>query len=261
MRGEGDGVGGVSNGDDILAEARTLIEGAQERQIPVRLVGGLAVRVLTPAYPPRARDGQDLDMASVAKHRKALSEFLVSRGYEGDKTFNALYGHKQLYFASPSGRTIDVLIDRLEMSHTLVFAERIDRMPHTLDPADLLLSKLQIFELNEKDAQDVIYLTSAFEVRDGDDPESIGLARFCSVLADDWGWWRTVTLNLDKIRDLARGEGAHLVPSSAAFDAADQLERLRGAADDTPKSLRWKLRSKVGERKRWYELPEETEHY
>jgi hypothetical protein len=259
--GAGDGAGGVTPDGDVFAEANTLISGAQQEGIPVRLVGGLAVRFLTPAFPPRARDGQDLDMASAAKHRRALSEFLVSRGYEGDKTFNALYGHKQLYFASPSGRTIDVLIDRLEMSHTLVFADRIERMPHTLDPTDLLLSKLQIFELNEKDAQDVIYLTSAFEVRDGDDPESIGLGRFCSVLADDWGWWRTVTLNLDKIRDLASGDGAHLVPPEASFDAAGQLERLRSAADDTPKSLRWKLRSKVGERKRWYELPEETEHY
>lgn len=252
---------GADQQDDVLAEANALIEGAQAASIPVRLVGGLAVRFLTPDFPPRARDGQDLDLASVSAHRRALSEFLVSRGYEGDKTFNALYGHKQLYFASPSGRTIDVLIDRLEMSHTLVFAQRIERMPHTLDPTDLLLSKLQIFELNEKDAQDVIYLASAFEVRDGDEPEAIGLERFRSVLADDWGWWRTVTLNLDKIRDLANGEGTRLVPERAAFDPAAQLERLRGAADDTPKTLRWRLRSKVGERKRWYELPEESEHY
>jgi hypothetical protein len=259
--GTGDGAGTRSDGNDVLGEALTLINAAQEEGIPVRLVGGLAVRVLTPLYPPRARDGQDLDLVSASAHRRALSEFLVSRGYEGDKTFNALYGHKQLYFASPSGRTIDVLIDRLEMSHTLVFAQRIERMPHTLDPTDLLLSKLQIFELNEKDAQDVLYLVSAFEVRDGDDPGSIGLERFCSVLADDWGWWRTVTLNLDKILDLANSDGSRLVPERAEFDPAAQLERLRGTADETPKTLRWKLRSKVGERKRWYELPEESEHY
>jgi len=253
---QGDGQGG-----DVFSEAMALIGGAQEAGIPVRLIGGLAVRYLTPDYPPRARDGQDLDVASTSAHRRPLSDFLVSRGYEGDRTFNALYGHKQLYFASPSGRTVDVLIDRLEMSHTLPFADRIDGMPHTLDPCDLLLSKLQIFELNEKDAQDALYLTSAFEVRPGDEPGTIGLDRFCSVLADDWGWWRTVTLNLDKIRHLSLGEGAGLVPSNRTFDPAEQLERLRHEADETPKSLRWRLRAKVGERKRWYELPEETEHY
>jgi hypothetical protein len=245
----------------VFAEAMSVIGGAQQSGIPVRLIGGLAVRYLTPDYPPRARDGQDLDLASVSTHRRPLSDFLVSRGYVADRTFNALYGHKQLYFSSPSGRAIDVLIDRLEMSHTLQFADRIERMPHTLDACDLLLSKLQIFELNEKDAQDALYLTSAFEVRAGDEPGSIGLGRFCSVLADDWGWWRTVTLNLEKIRELALGEGAGLVPDNPAFDPAEQLQRLRTEADETPKSLRWRLRAKVGERKRWYELPEETEHY
>lgn len=246
---------------DVFDEALSVIGGAQEAGIPVRLIGGLAVRFLTPDYPPRARDGQDLDLASVSTHRKALSEFLVSRGYEADRTFNALYGHKQLYFASPSGRAIDVLVDRLEMSHTLEFAARIERMPHTLDPCDLLLSKLQIFELNEKDAQDVLYLTSAFEVREGDEAGTIGLGRFRGVLGEDWGWWRTVTLNLDRIRALAAGEGAHLSPSGGAFEPGPQLEGLRAAADDAPKSFRWKLRARVGERKRWYELPEETEHY
>jgi len=248
--------------EDVLDAALGIITGAQDAGIPIRLLGGLAVRHLTPQFPPRARDGQDLDLASVSSHRKPLTEFLVSRGYEPDKTFNALYGHKQLYFASPTAqRTVDVLVDRLEMSHTLEFAGRITRMPTTLDACDLLLSKLQIFELNEKDAQDALYLTAAFEVRDGDEPGTIVLGRFCSVLADDWGWWRTVTMNLDKIRELASGERAELVPANRSFDPVSQMERLRAAADDTPKTLRWKVRSKVGDRKRWYELPEETEHY
>src|SRR4029077_18836013 len=96
--GTGDGAGAVSDGDDILAEARTLIEGAQEKQIPVRLVGGLAIRVLTPGYPPRERDGQHLVLASVSAHRRALPDFPLTGGYEVYKTFNALYGQKQLYF-------------------------------------------------------------------------------------------------------------------------------------------------------------------
>ncbi len=254
--------GAAGAGPDVFDEALAVITGAQAADIPVRLVGGLAVRFLTPAFPPRARDGQDLDLASVSSQRRPLTEFLVSRGYEADKTFNALYGHKQLYFVSPgSGHVVDVLLDKLEMCHTLEFGERIARLPYTLDPCDLLLSKLQIVHLNEKDAQDVIYLLSAFPVREGDEPESIALARFERVLGEDWGWWRTVTLNLEKIADLVRGEGAHLVPATAPVDVLDGLERLRRAADEAPKTLRWKLRAKVGERKRWYELPEETEHY
>ena len=254
--------GAAPAGSDVLEEALSIVGGAQEAGIPVRLVGGLAVRYLTPQFPPRAREGQDLDLASVSTHRRPLTEFLVSRGYEPDKTFNALYGHKQLYFASPSAeRTVDVVVDRLEMSHTLEFAARIERMPHTLDPCDLLLSKLQIVELNEKDVQDSLYLLSAFPVRDGDQAGTIGLARFSQIVGEDWGWWRTVTLNLDKIHGLGRDDGRHLISAGAEFDAVEQAARLRAAADEAPKSLRWKMRARIGERKRWYELPEESGHY
>ncbi len=253
---------GAGSAPNVFDEALGVISGAQEAGIPVRLVGGLAVRYLTPSFPPRARDGQDLDLASISGQRKPLTEFLVARGYEPDKTFNALYGHKQLYFVSPgSGHVVDVLLDKLEMCHTLQFGDRIARMPYTLDPCDLLLSKLQIVHLNEKDAQDVLYLTSAVPVREGDEPGTIGLARFGKLLGEDWGWWRTVTFNLDKIVALAGGDGAHLLPPDPPQDAVAQLQLLRRHADETPKSLKWKLRAKVGERKRWYELPEETEHY
>src|SRR5437867_3269675 len=167
-----------------MTEALSLVEGARERSVPLKLVGGLAVRYLTPDYPPRTRARQDLDLASVSRTRPQLTEFLIGLGHEPDKRFNALYGHKQLFFSSPEGRAIDVLIDRMEMCHELVFSERIDRHPVTLDVTDLLLTKLQIFELNEKDAQDVLYLLSAFSVAEGDEPGAIGLDRVATVVSD-----------------------------------------------------------------------------
>ena len=228
--------------------------------MPLKLVGGLAVRVLCPAFPPRRREGQDLDLASASRARAALTSLLVELGYEPDKRFNALYGHKQLYFASPGGRSVDVLIDRLEMCHVVEFAERVDRMPFTLDVTDLLLSKLQIVELTEKDVQDTIYLLANFSVEEGDIPGTIGLERIGSVVADDWGWWRTLTLNVDRIRELTSGEEAGLVPSNASQDPATGLARIAEVADGVPKTLRWKLRAKVGERKRWYRVPELDAH-
>ena len=228
--------------------------------MPLKLVGGLAVRVLCPEFPPRRRDGQDLDLASASGARQALTALLVELGYEPDKRFNALYGHKQLYFASPDGRSVDVLIDRLEMCHVVEFGERIDRMPFTLDVTDLLLSKLQIVELTEKDVQDAIYLLANFPVQEGDVPGTIGLERIGSVVADDWGWWRTLTLNVDRIRELATGDGAGVVPPNASHDPAAGLLRIGDTAEAVPKTLRWKVRAKVGERKRWYRVPELDAH-
>ena len=140
---------------DAKAEAMSLISAAEQQGITVRLLGGMAVRVLCPDYPPRPAAGlQDIDLASVTSSRKALQNFLIEQGHQPDKNFNALYGHKQLYFVSAvSGRPIDVLIDKLSMCHELDFRARIARMPYTLDPLDVLLSKLQIVELNEKDVR------------------------------------------------------------------------------------------------------------
>jgi hypothetical protein len=123
-----------------------------------------------------------------------------------------------------------------------------------------LLTKLQIVELNEKDAQDALYLLSAYPVGDGDEPETISVNRVSEVVANDWGWWRTVTMNLDRISELARGLGSHLVPPDRRFDPLEALERLRKLTNETPKSLRWRIKAKVGDRKRWYMQPEEVRH-
>jgi hypothetical protein len=129
-----------------------------------------------------------------------------------------------------------------------------------LDVTDLLLSKLQVVEQNFKDVHDIVYLLAAYEVRDGDEPGTVGLARFGRVLADDWGWWRTVTGNLDRVAELARGDLARLVPADAPHDPVEQAVALRRHADTIPKSLKWRLRARLGDRVQWYEVPEETSH-
>ena len=250
--------GNAHGGDGALERAVALIDRAGAQGIPLRLVGGQAVRLLCPAFPPRTRRDQDLDLASVSRSRPELTRFLSAEGFEPDRLFNNLHGHKQMYFRSPDGLAVDVLIDRLDMCHVLEFRDRIERMPYTLDPTDLLLSKLQIVELNEKDLQDAVYLLAAFPVREGDPPDAIGLARLAQVLGDDWGWWRTVTGNLDLVAGLDPAIRERLIPSDPPHDPIGQARTLREAADRFPKSLRWKLRARVGERVRWYELPEEV---
>jgi hypothetical protein len=245
-----------------LEEAVRICTAAAAEQITVRLAGGLAIQYLTPGFPPRGGDRQDLDLAIEASDRKSLTQFLGSLGYEGDKNFNALYGHKQLYFQSArTGRSLDVLVDRLHMCHTVEFKGRLGRMPVTLDVSDLLLTKLQIVELNEKDAQDVLYLVSAYPVKEGDEPGTIGLGRILPLVATDWGWFRTVTMNLERITALATGDGQHLVPQGGEHPGVEQISALAEAVEAVPKSMRWKARARIGDRVRWYDLPEETAHH
>jgi hypothetical protein len=246
--------------EDLLPSAVDLIQAGNARGVPLRLVGGLAVRYLTPDFPPRTRTQQDLDFATSSDYKKKLIDYLEERGFFGDKRFNSLHGHKQMYFETAEGRALDVMVDKLEMCHVLDFKNRLDRMTVTLDVADLLLTKLQIVELNQKDAQDIIYLMSAYPVAEGDEPGTVSTGRITSMVTEDWGWWRTVTMNLDKVRDLATGAAASLVPSGAPHDAVHQIGQVRAAIDDAPKSLKWKLRAKIGDRKQWYLEPEEVEH-
>jgi hypothetical protein len=245
--------------DDPLPEAMTLVQGAAEAGWRLKILGGLGVRVLCPDFPPRRRAGQDMDLACLGKTRRQVASYLESAGCQADKRFNNLNGDRQMYFMAPSGRPIDVMVDRLSMCHTLDFRPSFDSASATLDPADLLLSKLQIVELNAKDAHDIFHLLSGVRVGPDGTRPFIDVDRFGSVLAGDWGWWRTVTGSLNKLPGL-HSEQPGLAPPNPRYDPLTQAKQLLEVAESVPKSLKWKTRAKVGDRVRWYELPEEVDH-
>ena len=247
--------------DDPLPEALSLARGAAEAGLGLKLLGGLAVRVICPDFPPRQRAGQDMDFACLAKGRKNVVAYLERSGCQPDKRFNNLNGDRQMYFNAPSGRPIDVMVDRLVMCHTLDFRPSFGSLPLTVDAIDVLLSKLQIVELNEKDAWDIFHLLSGVPVGRGGEVEGpvLDTDRFARLLGADWGWWRTVTGSLAKLPGLA-AEKPQLLPAGARFDPLAQARQLEEVALQAPKGVKWKLRANVGDRVRWYELPEEVDH-
>lgn len=251
----------AGSAEDPLADALALARSAEEAGVGLKLLGGLAVRVVCPDYPPRLRPGQDMDFACLSRERKKVVAFLESAGFEGDRMFNSLNADRQLYFTAASGRPMDVMVDKLTMCHTLDFRPSFDRLPYTVDAVDLLLSKLQIVELNEKDARDIMQLLACVPIADGGSPGGPGIDadRFGKVLGSDWGWWRTVTGNLDRVPVLL-AEREQLRQPGTKFDPAEQAARLRKIADETPKNLKWRMRAGVGDKVRWYEQPEEVAH-
>jgi hypothetical protein len=247
--------------DDPLPEAVRLARGAADAGLGLKLLGGLAVRVICPDFPPRQRAGQDMDFACLSKGRKNVVAYLERSGCQPDKRFNNLNGDRQMYFNAPSGRPIDVMVDRLVMCHTLDFRPSFGSLPLTVDAIDVLLSKLQIVELNEKDAWDIFHLLSAVPVGPGGGAAGAVLDtdRLTRLLGADWGWWRTVTGSLAKLPGLA-AEKPQLLPAGAPFDPLAQARQLEEVAAAAPKGVKWKLRANVGDRVRWYELPEEVDH-
>jgi hypothetical protein len=217
--------------DDPLPEAMALAEGAAGAGLGLKLLGGLAVRVLCPDFPPRLRRDQDIDFACLSKERKKVADYLAASGCQADRMFNSLNGDRQMYFVASSGRPIDVMVDRLTMCHTLDLRPSFGRQRLTVDAIDVL------------DGEGV----------------SLDTDRYCKLLGADWGWWRTVTGNLAKLPGLITAK-PELIPAGAAFDPVEQIQRLSQLADDAPKTVKWRLRSNVGDRVRWYELPEEVAH-
>jgi hypothetical protein len=248
--------------DDPLPEAVGLARSAAAEGLGLKLLGGLAVRVICPDFPPRLRAGQDMDFACMSKGRKNVAAFLERSGCQPDKRFNNLNGDRQMYFNAPSGRPIDVMVDRLIMCHTLDFKPSFGNLPVTVDAIDVLLSKLQIVELNEKDAWDIFHLLSGVPIgtagSSGQGPY-LDTDRFAKLLGADWGWWRTVTGSLAKLPALA-AEKPQLLPPGAALDPLAQARQLAEVAESASKGVKWKLRANVGDRVRWYELPEEVDH-
>jgi hypothetical protein len=250
--------------DDPLAEALRVIRLADDAGLQVRLMGGLSFHARCPDWTAQiGRDGRDIDLVTRTKDRKPFMALMERQGYVADRQYNALYGHKQLYFVDPArARPVDILIDRLEMCHRIELADRLAVDMPTVPLAEMLLSKLQVVKVNRKDILDALALLSEYPLGPTD-AGTINVGRIGDLTARDWGWWRTVTGNLDKLRIFVAADvhpGDLNFGRPARFDVLSQIAALRSSIEGVPKSARWKLRARVGERVRWFEEPEEVGH-
>jgi hypothetical protein len=142
---------------DIVLEADRLLEAAVAADVPVRLVGGLAVRMHAGGEPVIARAYKDIDLVTLKGRGKRVSEFMTEMGYQADRPFNATNGHRRLlYYDPPHGRQVDVFVGSFEMCHSIPITERIELHPSAVPLAELLLTKMQIVELNAKDQADIL---------------------------------------------------------------------------------------------------------
>jgi hypothetical protein len=161
-----------------------------------------------------------------------------------------LRGWKRLVFVDPaSERHVDVFIEKLEMCHDIDFSDRLEIDYPTISLVDLLLEKMQIVQINEKDIIDTIMLFAEHNVGDGD-KETINTTYLSGLCSKDWGLWKTVTTNLEKTKRFVYKYDA--VETSLKDDVASKIDRTLDLIEKEPKSLGWKARARVGEKKKWY---------
>jgi hypothetical protein len=243
---------------DPIDETRRILGRAEASGIALRAMGGVGVALRAPSVqrvrPARAYD--DIDLAGATPGGRIVTLF-AELGYQPSGGNGPSTGTDRLRFHDPSGRRVDVYLDLLRMCHDLSFRDRLTVDRATLSLADLLLSKLQIVELTDRDGQDIAALLADHELTDDD--AAIGLRRIAAICANDWGWWKTVDDNLRRLIEHWQRQAAttSIDESQILGTAIARAMALRDRLAATPKSTAWRLRAVVGDRVRWYEEPDE----
>jgi hypothetical protein len=243
--------------EDIVSEGERLLGIAAKEGVPLRLLGGVAVCMKAPDVPPAlARDYKDIDFAVTKKGGGAADKLLRGAGYEPHVAFNAMHARERgLYYDEGNGRQVDLFIDAFRMCHEIPLGKRLEVETQTVPLAELMLTKLQIIEVNEKDIRDTVLLFHGHPIADHDDG-AINGAQIAALCADDWGLWRTITANVDRCRSHV---GDYELSGEDRERIESRFDELLQRIEDEPKSRGWRRRAKVGEKKIWYELPEEVE--
>lgn len=226
----------------LLDEAAALVQSTQQEGVTLRLLGGAAV-VLHCSGTPHRELG-DLDAVTKRADVSRLTQVLQQRGYAPETRFNALHGDRRLIFHGSAGK-LDIFVDTFDMCHKIELTGRLSIDSPTIPASDLLLTKLQVVELTEKDASDLAELLGHHALGSGPG-DHFDVPYLEGLVADDWGLWRTLTITLARLPELQPG-------------LAERAQALRQVLDDTPKGRRFRLRARLGERMRWYELPDEVE--
>jgi hypothetical protein len=244
---------------ELVSEMNRLIAAADANQIRLRAFGGLAIYAHSQNDPRFFhRDSPDVDFVVPDRDRHKLESFFQQMGYTPNKQFNLLNGaHRQIYYDEAAGHRIDILVGDFEMCHKLPMNDRLRIDPVTIPLAELFLSKAQIVELNRKDAFDMISLLLNNDI--GNEQEGkIGLDRIATLCAEDWGLYKTTTMNLKRVEDLLHAEELGLTQEQRDL-VVRRIRTIASALESAPKSMAWKARSLLGTRVRWYAEVEEVD--
>lgn len=246
--------------DIFESELKRILKMGEENGLMLRVIGSLAFQMHCPGFgylqAALGRAYTDIDFAGYRKQARDVREMMKTLGYEEIKeVFIVSEGDRAIFHKIGSDLHVDVFYDKLDFSHVVSWKDRLEVDNPTIPLAELLLEKMQIFQINEKDIIDTIMLLLEHPLGDNDD-EVINIELIAQLLAKDWGLWRTTTMNLDKVRQMADH-----YPQLSADDQArvvSQVEICLARIEQEPKSRGWKLRARVGDRVKWYKDVDEV---
>lgn len=246
----------------ILGEGKRILDAATEKQITIRLMGASAIVTHSPHYAyllkEVGRKLTDLDFMGNSKDFDKVRQLMQSLGYQTMRTGMMLastsVGERSIYDHPTRHIHVDVFFDKLKMCHTIDFRKRLNADPITISLADILLEKMQIVRINEKDILDTIVLLSEHELGNHD-TDTVNADYISRLLSENWGFYYTTTMNLNKIKE--RLPKYPRLSEENIENVRTKVDGLLQAIESRPKSSSWKIRARIGTRKQWYEEVEE----
>ena len=249
---------------DFRKEVMRIIDAASKRGIPLRLLGGAAIRFHSPSsehlYELLKRTPKhDMDFATYSKYRPLTRGLMKEMGYTAYLTLAMTSGagrHRQIFNDAEGNKAIDVFFDKLPMCHVISFEDRLEIDYPTVPVTELFLQKAQIHEINEKDWQDLCILLREHQVANND-KDAVNVGYVSKILANDWGFWYTVSTNLKKLREYVTQ-----CPGLSSGDRTaieEKISAISDAVEKEPKALMWKMREKIGTSRKWYNVVEEVQ--
>jgi len=257
------GMGGQDQGerDKFESELKRIIKASDDAGVILRVIGSLAFQMHCPKYgflqAAMGRAYTDIDFAAYRGQTKEIKALMAGLGYtENREVFIVSEGERSIFDRAEVGLHVDVFYDKLDFCHTILWEGRLEVDSPSIPLAEMLLEKMQIVQINEKDIIDTIMLLLEHTFGEGD-AETINIDRISKICGSDWGFWRTVSMNLEKVRQLA--QGYEQLSKEQKEHVTSQVNLALDKMEKEPKSLAWKLRSRVGDRVRWYKEVDEVD--
>jgi hypothetical protein len=258
---------GIVPSEVFFEEGKRLVDLANKQKLIIRLLGGVAIRLHTRNVEEFSKKigrlgiegGQeftDLDFMAYKNQRDKIKSFFISQGYiKRVTTISSAVSERQIYYHPKGWFHVDVFYEKLKMNHDIDFTNRLELDYPTITVTDMLLEKMQIVKIAEKDVKDTCALIRAHEVGEREE-ECINAKYIAQLLSKDWGFWYTVTTNLQGVKELAPEYG---VKDADLKDITSKIDKIMEYINSEKKSVGWKSRSVIGPKKAWYRPVETSE--
>ena len=235
----------------VEGEAEIVVRSAEQRGVTLRVMGGLAVQIHCHGqHSSHLREHSDIDFFGLSDQYNGITTTFRQLGYSPNEEFNLWNGRTRLQFLREKHqKNVDVFLDKFEMDHILNFRSRLWLDDLTIPITDLLLTKLQIERFEAKDARDVVVILEDHELGHSDVRDTINLDYIGNVCSRNWGLYKTVIDNIDRLREVIGQDALDITWSEGL---AQKIYTIRETLATTRKEPSWIARSIIGDKVKWY---------